>query len=79
MHQDKEFIGWFLSEISIPCLGFLIAVIVSNNIEEYNRSFRFSDSEWLKALPVPIIFPVFAVVNLIVSVTVVLIVASLVL
>ena len=68
--ENIKYVGWFLSEISLPCLGLSIAIL-ANNINYYNNSMQYTDSEWLRALPAPVIFPVFSVVNLIIAIIVI--------
>ena len=68
--ENIKYVGWFLSEISLPCLGLSIAIL-ANNINYYNNSLQYTDSEWLRALPAPVIFPVFSVANLIIAIMVI--------
>ena len=73
--ENIEYIGYFLSEMSLPCLGFWITIVIYNT-HYYRNSLQYRNSEWLKSLPVPVIFPVFSVVNLIISIIIIAVVTK---
>lgn len=62
-----------LSDISIPCLVFSLAILIKD-IYSYSVSFQYVSTEWYRAFPIPIVVPLFAVFNTFISIIVTIII-----
>ena len=67
-------VGKFLSDISIPCFAVKLTILIKD-ILSYHKSFHYT-SEWLRSFPIPIVFPVCAIINLVLSVLVVKVISE---
>ena len=56
-----------MSYVSVPCLVATITILIKD-IYSYTESFRYVSVEWNLAFPMPYVFPIFAIVNCVMSI-----------
>ena len=64
-----------MSDVSVPCFVFTLTILV-RDILSYTRSFRYVSSEWNVAFPIPYVYPIFAMINIIVASIVVAVIGT---
>ncbi len=56
-----------LSYISVPCLVATLTIFIKD-IYSYSVSFRYVSTEWYLAFPMPYVFPIFSLINIVISI-----------
>ena len=54
--KELKSIFEFFSQVSPPCVAAMLAMVIFD-IKSFATEFEYSTSEWLRAFPIPIVFP----------------------